>query len=194
MNLTITFVRHSIATKKDASKKGAAADIGRVLTPEGVALAEATSLALAGEDFDIMITSHVLRTVQTGLAIAANQRNLREIVGVQELYAPINMARADALFDELPKPRQNMANKWLCDYYTVAATVLMREITARGAEKTVVVNHGNVIQMLIAILGRERFNDVLDVELAPCDSIRAEMSMFGELIRYEVVRAPKMEG
>ena len=197
MNLTITFVRHSIATKKDASKKGAAADIGRVLTVEGTVLAEAMSLVLAIEGFDLMVTSHTPRTVQTGLAIAANQHSLKEIVGIQNLYAPIDMAKADelfALFDELPKPRQSMTSAALRDYYTQAASVLLGEIAIRGAKKPVVVNHGTVIQMLVAILARGQFDDVLDVELDPCDSIRVEMSEIGVMLGYEVVRAPKMEG
>ncbi len=194
----VLFLRHSETNPKNSALKGMAADVVRDLSPKGVALAEATAAALADEGFGLVITSGVMRTNQTGAIVSApHSKTLKDAVSRRTLYMPMDETKADqlfAIFDEAKTARKSYERPELSDQYMPGASMIMNDVAAYGAEKTLVVNHMCLIQILIAVIGRGKFDDVLDVELGPCDGIWVVVDEDSLMLGYEIFRAPKVEG
>jgi broad specificity phosphatase PhoE len=194
MQRVIHFCRHS----KTAEPTGTtiSENIRNPLTAEGFRLAHLAQNAFAPDQFDLAITSGTVRTDSTGGILVTRQTKLIDFVTCRGLFLPTESERATAIFGLYGKAQtatQAFAEKALRRHVeNRMLPVLLGLIQMYHSRATLVVNHDGLIQMMIALMGDGRCDDVLNVNMNHCDAI--EVTTDGastiEEIAYRLIPAP----
>jgi broad specificity phosphatase PhoE len=192
-------LRHSIATRP-AQNGDLNDDLVRQLTPAGIALAQAVRDDLAKIKFDLAISTRVPRTDATLDILVEAQTNLVDIISRRWLFLPLDNAEAKEMFDAyvLAANAQELKDdpRILPEMREIARSIeceTMPEFSGiEGLEEVLVVHHNGLIQLIAYCLSGDHLDEVLNVNLGPCDGIILDIpDDENKEPSFTVYRAPK---